>query len=115
MRELSREKTGNNAVTREVMQDGTLYAHTVFQDDKALARNADIKTSGMLANAKLGLHDDEDMRMVISCPSTLQWATFRRKHAETYKLITSSDESERMKGCHQLQILEPAWVVFARL
>jgi len=115
MRELSREKTGNNAITREVMQDGTLYAHTVFHDDKSLARNADIKTSGMLDKSRLGLHDNSDIRMAISCPSTLQWATFRRKHAETYKLITSNDESERIKGCRQLQILEPAWVVFDRL
>ncbi len=110
-----RELVGTNGATKTVIEGDKLYAHTIFSDDRSLQRNADIKTSGMLENARLGLHDDEDMRMVISCPSTTQWSLFRKKHLETYKLIISTDESERIKGCRQLQILEPAWVVFARL
>ncbi len=96
-------------------EDGVFYVHTTFNDDAALEQNERIRRSGMLDNGKLGLHDDEDIRFVISVPSNLQWEMFKRKHLETYKLIVSRIEAERMKGCKQLQILEPAWVVMERL
>jgi len=108
--------TGSNSVTLEGMQNGEYYAHTTFYDDDALEKNNKIRTSGMLDKGKLGLHDDEDIRFAISVPSVLQWNMFKKKHLETYKLLTSKNsETDRMKGARQLQILEPAWVVFDRL
>jgi len=106
---------GSNSVTRARSEDGLFYVHTVFNDDKALAQNRKIEGSGMLDKGKLGLHDDEDIRMVISCPSTEQWMLFKKKHPETYKLIKSTIEHERMKGARQLMLLHPAWVCYSRL
>ncbi len=108
--------TGTNAVTLEGFEDNKYYAKTTFYDDKALEQNKKIRNSGMLDDSKLGLHLDEDIRMAISIPSTLQWSIFCKKNADTYKLLTSStSESDRMKGARQLQILHPSWVVFDRL
>ncbi len=95
-------------------EDGKLYAQTTYYDDVALEQNNKIRLSGMLEKGKLGLHDDEDIRYVISVPSSMQWQLFKTKYPETYKLITSKTESERMSGCKQLQILHPAWVVMER-
>jgi len=106
---------GPNSIQRAVTEDGRLYFHTTYYDDKSLAQNRKIEGSGMLDKAKLGLHDDEDIRMVISCPSTAQWLLFKKKHPETYKLIKSTIEHERMKGARQLMLLHPAWVVQNRL
>ena len=106
---------GSNSITQARSEDGLFYVHTEYYDDVALERNKQIASSGMLANMKLGLHDDEDVRMVISCPSTDQWILFKRKNPETYKLLVSTIEAERMKGARQLQILHPAWVVQSRL
>ena len=111
-----RSVTGSNAVTHEAVEGGKFYARTIFYDDAALDKNNKIRNSGMLDKAKLGLHENEDMRMVISCPSTLQWSMFKTKHAETYKLLTSKNsESDRIKGAKQLEILYPAWVCYNRL
>ncbi len=108
--------TGTNAITLEGFEDGKYHAKTTFYDDAALDKNAKIRNSGMLENSKLGIHFDEDIRMAISCPSTLQWSIFCKKHKETYKLLTSStSELDRMKGARQLQIMHPDWVVFDRL
>ena len=109
------ERSGSNAISNHVVEDSKLYCHTVFHDDSALNQNERIRNSGMLEKAQLGLHDDEDVRMVISCPSTLQWAVFKRKHGETYRLIKSADEGERIQGARQLQLLHPDWVVQSRL
>jgi hypothetical protein len=110
-----KEFVGTNAV-REFKRDGNiLQAKTVFKDDKALGINEDIRLSGMLDNKKFGLHDDEDVRLVISCPDGLQWLIFKKKHYETYKKLMSFDEPLRMEGARELQILHPAWVVMSRL
>ena len=110
-----KEVSGFNSV-REFKFDGSvLHAKTVFNDKKSLDRNEDIRLDGMLDKKKLGLHDDEDVRMVISCPDGLQWSIFKKKHFETYKKILSTDEKERMQGARELQILHPAWVVQSRL
>ncbi len=102
-------------LTTAIVEDDKLFVHTTNFDDRALDQNERIRSSGILDKGKLGLHGDEDIRMAISCPSVVQWNTFKKKHYDTYKLITSRLEDERMKGCKQLQILEPAWVVMERL
>lgn len=112
---MSRQRISNNADSLTKLEDGKLYCHTVFHDDDALDRNKAIKNSGAMEKSKFGLHDDEDIRMIISCPDTMQWAIFRKKHPDTYRLIKSRDEAERMKGARQLQILHPAWVIMDRL
>ncbi len=76
--------------------------------------NHKIRQSGMLDKGKLGLHDGEDLRYVLSIPSTLQWQIFKKKNPDIYSLIKSSSEAERMRGCHLLHLLEPDWVVMSR-
>ncbi len=115
MREISRIVSGTNSIQREGWEDGEYYCETKFFDTKSLEQNAKIRNSGMLDDGALGLHDNADIRMAISCPSTLQWSIFCKKNADTYKLIKSTDEQERIKGARQLQILHPSWVVFDRL
>ena len=110
-----KDQVGTNAVARHGMEDGRYYCETVFHDDSSLDQNQRIRNSGMLEKGRLGLHDNEDIRMTISCPSTLQWSLFKSQHPETYVLLKSSDESERVRGARQLQILKPAWVVQSRL
>lgn len=111
----TRERISNNATQRVVTHGNELYIQTDFADDAALERNKQIKAAALLDKAKLKLHDDEDVRMIISCPDGIQWSLFKRQHEETYKLIHSRLEEERMKGCRQLQILHPEWVVQERL
>lgn len=102
--------------TRVKTEDGKLYAHTIFNDDKSLEQNNKIRLSGMLDRAKLSLHDNEDVRAAISCPSTLQWLIFKKKHFDTYKMIMDrTSEHTRMKGIKQLEILHPDWVIYSRL
>ena len=109
------ERVSRNAISHVKKEDGKAYCHTVFHDDASLDQNQRIRSSGMLEKGKLGLHDNEDLRMVISCPDTLQWAIFKKKNPETYRLLKSADEAERMKGALQIQLLHPAWVVQSRL
>lgn len=104
----------NQHHVRTKSEDGKFYAQTVFYDDKSLEQNNKIRLSGMLEKSRLGLHENEDVRCVVSCPSTLQWTIFKKKFPEVYKLITSKYEHERMKGVAQLEIVHPDWVVYAR-
>ena len=111
---------GPNSVSRALSEGGRFHVHTRFFDDAALAQNRRIADSGMLDKGKLGLHDDEDIRFVISCPSTRQWALFKKDNPEIYKLITTRGtdaiaDADRMKGARKLSILHPAWVVYSRL
>jgi len=115
MREISRVVSGTNSIQREGWEDGEYYCETTFHDKKALEQNNKIRNSGMLDKGALGLHDNADIRMAISCPDTLQWSIFCKKNLETIKLIRSTNEVERLKGARQLQILHPEWVVFSRL
>jgi hypothetical protein len=105
---------GSNSKTIGKSEDGKFYVQTTFYDDAALHRNNDIRLSGMLNKGKLGLHDNEDIRGVISCPSVEQWNIFKKKHKPTMDLLNSKDESTRMKGFKQVEILEPNWVVYSR-
>jgi len=103
-----------NSVTRARSEAGKFYVEQTFYDDMSLEQNQRIRNSKMLERAKLGLHDNEDIRGVISCPSTEQWMIFKKKHTETYKLLTSKLEAERMKGLRQVSLLKPAWVIYDR-
>jgi len=96
-------------------ESGKLYAHTVFHNRKALEQNKMIRSNNFMEKGQLGLHDDADIRFGISVPSNLEWQLFKKKHPDIYKLIKSRDEAERIKGCKQLQLLEPEWVVQTRL
>ncbi len=96
-------------------QDSHLVVQTTHHDDKNLERNALLKREGYLNKAKLGLHENEDIRMMISCPDPLQWSIFKKKHPDIYKMILHKDEQTRMTGCRRLQILHPEWVVQERL
>jgi len=101
--------------TQVKTEDGITYAKTVFQDDKALEKVARLRHENVLDKGKLGVHDDADLRMVFSCPSLVMWNFFKRDHPQTYKLMNSTSEDDRMKGSKQLQILHPEWCVYTRV
>lgn len=94
--------------------DGNYAVETQFHDDHFRKVSDRIRSSGMLNKMKLGLHDDEDVRFVISFPSTMAFSNFKRNHSVTYSLLKSTDEAERVKGGLQLQLLHPDWVLEAR-
>ena len=104
-----------NNIEKIAFEDGTLYVHQTYYDDASLERNKQIRNSAIMDKLKLGLHENEDVRMAISCPSLMQWNRFKKLHPETYALLMSNREEERVRGARQLQILEPAWVVQSRL
>ena len=106
---------GSNSVCKTHLQDDKLYIHTHFQDDPALERTKQLRNSQAFDKAKLGLHENEDMRAMISCPSVEQWLIFKKKHHETYKLLSSKHEFERMKGVRQIRLLHPEWVIQTRI
>lgn len=96
-------------------EDGKFYVKTTFFDDNSLEQNNKIRLSGMLEKAKLNLHENEDIRAAISCPSVQQWNIFKKKHADTYRLLNSREEVQRMKGVSELQLLHPDWIVYNRM
>jgi len=110
----------NERTVKAKSEDGKFYVETLFHDDEALRQNDRIRSSGMLDKGKLGLHENEDYRAVISIPDVLQWNIFKKKHNDTYKLLTIkgttlADEALRAKGITQLDILHPGWVIYKRL
>jgi hypothetical protein len=104
-----------STLTRVRTNGDQLLVHRTFFDDANLDQNSRIRNSGMLDKAKLGLHDNEDVRAVVSCPSVEQWNLFKRKHPEVYSRLMAKNEPERMKGARELSILHPDWVVYSRL
>ena len=106
---------GSNSIERALAEDGKLWIHTTYHDDAALERNKQIRSAKLMEKAKLSLHEDEDVRMVVSCPSVSQWNLFKKQHGETYDLVMSTLEHERMRGARQLQLLHPEWVVQSRM
>ena len=109
------ERVSQNGVRQHVTEGGVLYAKTTFHDDAALDINTNIRNSKMLEKAKLGLHDGEDVRLVISCPDTLQWMYWKRDNPDIYAMLHSKDEAERMRAAKLIQIMQPSWVVQHRL
>ena len=106
---------GPNQVQRTAIEDDRFYVRTTFFDDAALARNNQIRNAGMLDKGKLGLHENEDIRIAISCPSTEQWMLFKRSHPDVYTMLNAKDEPTRIKGAWQLKLLHPEWIVMDRL
>lgn len=96
-------------------ENGVTYAKTVFQDDAALSRIKALRDEKVLDKAQLALHDNADLRLVVSCPSLVMWNFFKRDHAATYKLLHSDNEHERMKGAKQVEFLHPEWCIYSRL
>lgn len=110
------EQSGNVPIFQRVKREGgKLYHQTTFHDDKTLAHNRRLADSGFLDKSELGLHDDADIRMVISCPSVEQWTLFKDQNPEVYKLLTSTNEHERIKGARQISLLKPEWIIHTRL
>ena len=89
---------GTNSVATAHLDDNKLYVHTEYFDDAALERNRQLRNAGILDKGKLGLHENEDIRMAFSCPSLEQWNRFKKHHPETHALLTSTVEAERMRG-----------------
>lgn len=106
---------GSISTSQYIEEDGKGYVKTTFNDKHALDKNARLRSMDAFNRSKLDLHDGEDVRMSISCPSAEQWALFRKQHSQSYALLTSKDEAERMRGATQLQLLHPAWVIYSRL
>jgi hypothetical protein len=100
---------------RILREDSYLVVQTTHYDDENLERNKQLRNEGFIDKAKFALHDNEDIRMMISIPDGLQWSIFKRRFPEIYKLIMSKDETDRMSGCRKLQLLHPEWVVQERL
>ena len=105
---------GSNSLTQGRSENGLFHVHTRYFDDVALQRNRDIAASGMLERSKLGLHDNEDMRGVISCPSVEQWNQFKKKNPDVYALLTSKQEHDRVRAVQLIDILHPDWVIYSR-
>lgn len=93
---------------------GKYYIHTHFDDDHILRQTQRLRESELHNKATMGIHDNADLRYAFSCPDTTQWSFFRKKHPETYKLLKSNNEYERLKGAKQLSILHPEWIVQTR-
>lgn len=104
-----------NVTQRILRQDSHLVVETKHYDDASLDRNKKLRNEGFIDKAKFALHDNEDIRMMISIPDGMQWTIFKRKFPEVYKLIMSKDEADRMSGCRKLKLLHPEWVVQERL
>lgn len=105
----------SNHLTNVKTEDGKLYAHTIFFDDLALENNKNIRESGSLDKAEIGLHDKADLRIAFSIPSVFQHNLWANENPEDYKLLHSKIDSERMKGARRLALMHPEWVISQRL
>ena len=92
-----------------------LFIQTTHFDDAALARNERIRNSGILDKAKLQLHQGEDIRGAISCPSVAQWNRFKKDNPEFNGLLNSSLEHERLRAMDMVSLHHPDWVVYTRM
>ena len=100
--------------TKLVTEDNTLYVDTKFHNKDSLEINKKIRNSQMLDKMKLGLHDGEDARAVLSVPSNLEWTIFKDKNPDIYNDLKSPHEADRMSALRRIQILEPEWVLMER-
>tara|TARA_R110000868_G_scaffold364240_2_gene627101 strand:+ start:1195 stop:1515 length:321 start_codon:yes stop_codon:yes gene_type:complete len=105
----------SNHVTHIKTEDGNLYANTIFYDDAANEKTKRLRESELLSRAKLSVHEDEDIRFSFSIPSVFQYNLFTRDNPETFKLMQSKVEHERMRGAKQFQLLHPEWCISARV
>jgi len=100
--------------TKLVTEDNILHVHTNFHNQQSLEINKKIRNSQMLDKMKLGLHDNEDARAVLSIPSNLEWTIFKDAHPDIYNDLKSPQEADRMKALRRIQFLEPEWVLMER-
>lgn len=111
---IGREVTG--LTLNNVYRDGgKIISHQIHHDDHALEKVHRLRSSQILDKAKLGLHENEDIRLAISCPSVVQWNRFKRENPDIATMLRSRDESERMKAARMILILQPTWVAQSRL
>ena len=96
-------------------EDGKLYAHTIYNNKKALEMNKALRNSGMIDKGRLNLHDGADIRAAISFPSVLEYNNFMRDNPDIDVMLKSKDESERMKAVKKISLLEPEYVIMIRL
>lgn len=106
---------GENSIARARSEDGKFYVHTTFYDDKSLDRNAQLRNNRAIEKMKLSLHEGEDVRGIVSCPSVEQWNLFKKQYPSTYALLKSSHEFERIRGLKEVSLIYPAWIVQLRL
>ena len=106
---------GSNSVTQYTrINDDQVVEHTRFFNDDALKQNARIRESDLMDKHQLGLHDNADTRAAFSFPSIEEYNLFKIKDPETYQLLMSKNEYERIRGAKQLQILHPEYCVYNR-
>lgn len=103
-----------NHVQRAKLDGSRLQIHTKFYDDATLKRNQTLRNADLLNKAKMQLHDNEDIRFMISCPSQFQWQIFKKRYPDLHKGLHSQVEHERMSAARKIAILEPTWVVQTR-
>ena len=104
----------SNHHTRLITQDDTLFVHTVFDDDAAIKRNTMLRDADLLTRAKLGIHDDADIRFILSVPSVMQWNLWKKAHPEDAKHLFGKDDVLRIRAAHRLSIEHPEWVIQSR-
>jgi len=100
--------------TQLITEDNKLYVDTKFHNANSLEINKRIRNSQMLDKMKLGLHDNEDARAVLSIPSNMEWQIFKRKHPDIYNDLKAPQEVDRMNALKRIQLLEPEWVLMER-
>ena len=104
----------SKAITRLITEDNKLYVHTDFNDDVALQRNKDIRAAELLNKPQLGIHDNADLRFIISVPDVNQWNLWKRDHPQEAKALFGRDETFRIKAAKYLALSHPEWVIFER-
>ena len=100
--------------TKIVTEGDTLFVDTKFHNKHSLEVNKKIRNSQMLEKMKLGLHDGEDARAVLSIPSNLEWQLFKDKHPDIYNDLKAPQEQDRLNAIRRIQFLEPEWVLMER-
>jgi len=100
--------------TRLITQDDTLFVHTVFDDDEALKRNKQIKEAELLNKPKLGIHDNHDLRFILSIPDVFQWNLWKKHNQGEYRMLVGRDETLRIRAAKKLALSHPEWVIFER-
>lgn len=108
-------EVGPGFVQRGLVEDGKYYVHHRFHDDASLARNQQLRNSRHIEKARLGLHDNEDIRGWLSVPTLKQWNLFCKAHPDIYSKLKSRLEHERMTAMSFIKRMHPEWVVQSRL
>ena len=93
--------------------DDMVLKHTFF--DKAKTDfNQRVYHENVFHNKKLAIHHDEDLRGVVSCPSSTQWVMFQTEYPKLYNDLYDKDETVRVNAVKSIQIVHPDWVKYLR-